>query len=93
LFETGSHYVTQADLELALQSLSGLDLKILLPQPPKCWDDRLAPPDLVDLVTVRIRNSVCADIACLQLLIISVDNLCVISALIIDATISNITFN
>jgi hypothetical protein len=35
LFVTGSHYVPQASLELA----------ILLPQPPKCWNFRCAPPD------------------------------------------------
>jgi hypothetical protein len=32
--ETGSHYVTQA----------GLRLKILLPQPPQCWDYKCVPP-------------------------------------------------
>jgi hypothetical protein len=32
--EAGSHYVTQTSLELM----------ILLPQPPKCWDYRHAPP-------------------------------------------------
>jgi hypothetical protein len=33
-FETGSHSVTQANLELS----------ILLPQPPKCWDYRCVAP-------------------------------------------------
>jgi hypothetical protein len=34
LFETGSHYVSQA----------GLQLERVLPQPPECWDDRDASP-------------------------------------------------
>jgi hypothetical protein len=34
VFKTGSHYVVQTDLKL----------KILLPQPPECWDYRCAPP-------------------------------------------------
>jgi hypothetical protein len=33
LFETGSHYVAQA----------GLELSVLLPQPPECLDYRRAP--------------------------------------------------
>jgi hypothetical protein len=35
-FETGSHYVAQA----------GLELSILLPQPPECWDSKSALPRL-----------------------------------------------
>jgi hypothetical protein len=38
VFETRCHYVAQA----------GLELVILLPQPLVCWDDRCAPPHLVD---------------------------------------------
>jgi hypothetical protein len=37
LFGIGSHYLAQA----------GLELMILLPQPPKCWDGRHTPPHLV----------------------------------------------
>jgi hypothetical protein len=33
MLETGSHHVLQA----------GLKLKILLPQPPECWDHRSVP--------------------------------------------------
>jgi hypothetical protein len=33
-FKTGSYFVPQA----------GLEHMILLPQPPKCWDDRPTPP-------------------------------------------------
>jgi hypothetical protein len=36
IFETGSLYGTQA----------GLELSILLPQPPKCWDNRCEPASL-----------------------------------------------
>jgi hypothetical protein len=36
IFETGCHYLAQADLKLL----------ILLPQPPGCWDYRCAPPGL-----------------------------------------------
>jgi hypothetical protein len=37
--ETGSHYVVQA----------GLELVILLPQPPKHWDSRHGPPLLAEI--------------------------------------------
>ena len=45
LFETGSHYAVQAGLELTFVAQAGLELiRILLPQPPKCWDYRHVPP-------------------------------------------------
>ena len=45
LFETGSRYAAQAGLELTFVAQAGLELTpILLPQPPKYWDYRSAPP-------------------------------------------------
>ena len=47
LFETGSRYAVQTGLELTFVAQAGLELAlILLPQPPKCWDYRRAPPHL-----------------------------------------------
>jgi hypothetical protein len=40
---TGSHCVAQA----------GLELKILLPQLPECWDDRHVPPQPVEILIKR----------------------------------------
>ena len=43
--ETDSHYVVQVGFELTFVAQAGLELAlILLPQPPKCWDYRRAPP-------------------------------------------------
>jgi hypothetical protein len=39
-FDTESHYVVQADLEL----------EILLPQPPECWDYPYATPCSAELL-------------------------------------------
>jgi hypothetical protein len=40
----GSHCVPQV----------GLELSILLPQPPKCWDYRCAPPCLAQPLPFRV---------------------------------------
>ena len=36
-FETGSHYIALADLELGIIAQAGLKLRDLL-LPPECWD-------------------------------------------------------
>jgi hypothetical protein len=45
-FETGFHYVAQA----------GLELVILLPQPPKCWYNRHAPPHWTNLSSFKVNS-------------------------------------
>jgi hypothetical protein len=50
LFETGSHYIAQA----------GLELSILLPQPPECWDYRHVPPPLAEIIKNYKTKSACS---------------------------------
>lgn len=43
VFQTASHYVVPAGLELIVQPRLVLNSVILLPQPPKHWDYRNVP--------------------------------------------------
>lgn len=52
-FKTGYHYVALASLELYVDQ-DNLDLKeIYPPLPPKCWDQRIAPPCLINCKALR----------------------------------------
>jgi hypothetical protein len=51
IFETPSHYVTQVQTHHMVYA--NLKLVILLPQPPRCWNCRCAPPCLTCIILMR----------------------------------------